>query len=185
MVCEDNKSFYSGMLPGSTSNIYQPSEIQIQLKPLANWCKANFIEKKVEKIMANENKIELDDGQIVEYDILAINVGSKTKNSFDTPGVQEYSLTTRPINELLGKIEKREQELLDNNITPKLVICGAGCAGVELSFGFKNRWKEIFGHEIETTLLSNHDYILPGEKIHLRHRMEEKLANQNITIGTN
>lgn len=185
MICEGDRSYYSGMLPGSTANIYDPKEIQVELKPVAEWCKATFIEKRVVKIMADDNKIECDDGEVVEYDVLAINVGSKTKKTFDTPGVLEYSLTTRPINDLLGKIEKREQELLDNNITPKLVVCGAGCAGVELSFGFKNRWKGVFGKDIETTLLSNHDHVLPGEKPHLRKRMEEKLAKQNITVETN
>lgn len=135
--------------------------------------------------MADDNKIELDDGSIVEYDVLGINVGSKTRNTFTTPGVLEYSLTTRPINDLLGKIEKREKELLDNNITPKLVVCGAGCAGVELSFGFKNRWQEVFGKEIETTLLSGNDHILPGEKAPLRAKMEEKLTKQNIKFETN
>ena len=135
--------------------------------------------------MGDENKIELEDGTSVEYDVLAINVGSKTKNTHKTPGVADYSLTTRPINDLLGKIEKKEQELLDNNITPKLVVCGAGCAGVELSFGFKNRWQEVFGKQIETTLLSSGDCILPGEKNHLRTRMEEKLTKQGIDFQTN
>lgn len=126
MICEGDRSFYSGMLPGSTANIYKPKQIQVELKPLAKWCKADFIEKRVEKIIGDENKIELDDGEIVEYDVLAINVGSKTRNTFTTPGVLEHSLTTRPINDLLGKIERKEQELLDKNITPKLVVCGGG-----------------------------------------------------------
>lgn len=93
-------------------------------------------------------------------------------------------MTTRPINDLLGKIERKEQELLDAGITPRVVVCGAGCAGVELSFGFKNRWQEIFGKEIETTLLSAEEKILPGEKDALRIAMEGKLREQNIAYYT-
>lgn len=111
-------------------------------------------------------------------------MGSRTKNTYDIPGVSEYSLTTRPINDLLGKIEKKEQELKASNTTPKVVVCGAGCAGVELSFGFKNRWEEFFGTKIETTLLSSQDKILPGEKDALRGEMEKRLKSQNIDVHT-
>lgn len=37
MVSESDRSYYSGMLPGSTANIYKPKEIQVELKPLAAW----------------------------------------------------------------------------------------------------------------------------------------------------
>lgn len=37
MICEGDRSFYSGMLPGSTADIYHPKEIQVELKPLAAW----------------------------------------------------------------------------------------------------------------------------------------------------
>ncbi len=182
MICEGDTSFYSGMLPGSTANIYRPEQIQVELKPLAKWCNAEFIEQRVEKIIADENRVVLENGESVEYDVLALNIGSKTRSTFDTPGVLEYSMTTRPINDLLGKIEKREKELLDANITPKLIVCGAGCAGVELSFGFKNRWKGVFGKDIDTTILSAEETVLPHEKAILREKVEEKLKNQNIKV---
>ena len=59
-------------------------------------------------------------------------------------GVWENALTTRPINMMLGKIKAKEQELLKNNIIPKVAICGAGAAGTELSFAFKKRWSDLF-----------------------------------------
>lgn len=126
LVSENAKSYYSGMLPGSTAAIYKPSQIQVELGPVAKWCKANFIQKKVTKIIADENKIELADGTTVDYDVLAINVGSKTKGTDSIPGVYEHSLTTRPIDDLLPKIERREKELLDQGITPSVIVCGGG-----------------------------------------------------------
>ena len=60
----------------------------------------------------------------------------------------EHSLTTRPINELLPKIQRKEQELLSSGIVPSVVVCGAGAAGVELAFAFKHRWQKVFGAEI-------------------------------------
>ena len=185
MVSECDRSFYSGMLPGSTSNIYDPKEIQVELKPVAAFWNAEFIEERVERISGNENKLILESGSQVDYDVLAINVGSKTKNTFDAPGVLEHSLTTRPINDLLGKIENREQELIDTNTIPKVVVCGAGWAGVELSFGFKNRWSKIFNQEIDVSIISNHDTVLPSEKSPLRNEVIRKLQAQNITMYNN
>ena len=51
------------------------------MAPLAAWCKADYIEKRVKKVVANENRVELEDGTSVEYDVLALNVGSKTRGA--------------------------------------------------------------------------------------------------------
>jgi NADH dehydrogenase FAD-containing subunit len=80
---------------------------------------------------------------LLDYDILAVNVGSRTKGTGlgkTIEGVWEHALTTRPINDLIGKIERKEQELIEKKITPVVCICGAGAAGTELSFAFKRRW---------------------------------------------
>ena len=87
--------------------------------------------------------------------MLSLNVGSKTRGSTSVPGVWDNSLTTRPINELLGKIHRKEEELHSYKIIPKVVVCGGGAAGVELSFAFKNRWSKSFGQEIDVTILSD------------------------------
>lgn len=79
----------------------------------------------------------LEDGAQVHYDVLVLNVGSKTRGAREVKGVDEYSLTTRPINDLLNKIATKEQHLVTEDITPTIVVCGAGSAGTELSFGFK------------------------------------------------
>jgi NADH dehydrogenase FAD-containing subunit len=74
------------------------------MEPLAKWCKADFIQATVKAIHANDNKILLEDGTTVEYDVLALNVGSRTRGANEIKGVWDFSLTTRPINLLLSKI---------------------------------------------------------------------------------
>ena len=64
-------------------------------------------------------------------------MGSKTRDTGNVKGVWEHALTTRPINDLLPKIEKKEQELKAKGITPVVAVCGSGAAGTELSFAFK------------------------------------------------
>ena len=89
------------------------------MKPLAHWCKADYIESRVHAINATENRIMLEnDAGEVKYDYLAVNVGSRTRGANETIGVKEHSLSTRPINDLLGKIQNKEAQLVKNNIIP-------------------------------------------------------------------
>lgn len=140
------------MLPGTVSKLYTDEELKVDLEPVAKWCDANYIEKRVMKIVANENKIILSDDSFVEYDILALNLGSKTKGTtgkHTVEGVWEYSLTTRPINDLLPKIIAKENKLKADGIIPDVVIVGGGAAGTELAFAFKARWTKFFGQDIK------------------------------------
>jgi NADH dehydrogenase FAD-containing subunit len=128
--------------------LYTDADIQVHLEPLAYWCKADYIEKRVQMIDANKGKLVLEDQSDVNYDALAVNVGSRTKGARDVKGVEKHSLTTRPINDLLGKVERKEEKLIKDKITPVLAVCGSGAAGIELSFAFKNRWSKLFGKDI-------------------------------------
>jgi len=148
LITDNPISYYSGMLPGSVSELYKDEDIMVHLEPLAVWSHAKYIQKKVVRIEGDKNLVHLADGSTVEYDVLAINVGSRTKGTNQVPGIWENSLTTRPINDLLPKIEKKEKELKDAGIIPSVVVCGAGAAGTELAMAFKARWAKYFGQEI-------------------------------------
>ena len=76
---------------------------------------------------------------------MIINVGSRTRDAELIEGVWDHGLTTRPINNLLHNLKQREEHLVQNKIVPKVVVCGAGAAGTELSFGYKKRWSKLFG----------------------------------------
>jgi len=81
IVTEAPVAFYSGMLPGAVSKLYTDNDITIHLKPLAKWCNAEYVEKRVTKIIGNENRIALEDGSKIDYDLLVVNVGSRTRGS--------------------------------------------------------------------------------------------------------
>ena len=117
----------------------------MHLEPVAYWCNADYIEKRVHNIDADSNRIQFEDGTDVKYDTLGVNVGSRTRGANEVKGVWDHSLTTRPINDLLGKIERKEQQLINDKIIPTISVCGAGAAGIELAFAFKARWSKLFG----------------------------------------
>ncbi len=54
------------------------------------------------------------------------------------PGVNEYAIATRPISELVSKIERFELEHEKFDHVPHVIVVGAGAAGVELAFAFKS-----------------------------------------------
>lgn len=139
--------------------------------------------------MADENKVIMEDGEILEYDVLCLNVGSRTRGAEDNKsmikGVKEYSLTTRPINDILRKIEEKETSLKEAGIIPEVIICGAGAAGTELSFGFKKRWSEVFGQEIKVTLLSNADSAMKAGVPSVISEVTRKLKEHKIDVILN
>ena len=78
LVNEAPKSYYSGMLPGTISQLYKNEDLQVEMAPLAKWCNADYYEKQVSKVVGKESRIELTDGTSLEYDALILNIGSKT-----------------------------------------------------------------------------------------------------------
>jgi NADH dehydrogenase FAD-containing subunit len=50
--------------------------------------------------------------------------------------------------------------MLQNKIVPKVVICGAGAAGIELAFSFKRRWSNLFGTPISVTIICSGSDVL-------------------------
>jgi NADH dehydrogenase FAD-containing subunit len=111
---------------------------------------------------------------------LIVNVGSRTAGTITIPGVWDNSLTTRPINDMLGKIVKRENELLASGVIPDVVVCGAGAAGIELAFGFKARWSKLFKQDIQVVVVSNKNDILQGTHESTKKQAYRKLAELNI-----
>lgn len=140
------------------------------------------------KIVANENKIILSDDSVVEYDILALNLGSKTKGTtgkHTVEGVWEHSLTTRPINDLLPKIIAKENKLKADGIIPDVVIVGGGAAGTELAFAFKARWTKFFGQDIKVQLLTHGETVLPGSHESTIKLTTDQLLSHGIDIVKN
>ena len=143
LISESPTAFYSGMLPGCVAGLYTPQDIQIELRPLARWAGARFIEARVTGIDWKAKLVRFDDRPNLEYDALSINVGSTTRGH-EIPGVREHALMTRPINKLLGKLEDFEKSFTSGT-PPAVVVVGGGAAGFELSCGLHARFNARYG----------------------------------------
>ncbi len=132
------------------------------------------------KIDATSNMIYLQNGSTVNYDILGINIGSRTLGTYSIKGVHDYALTTRPIDELLPKIIKKEQEFVASKRVPNVLVVGGGAAGVELSFGFKARWSKLFNQEINVKHLVYEADAIMHQSQAMRDLVRQKQKEKNI-----
>lgn len=154
----------------------------VHLEPIADWCNADYVEKRVHWIDGDKNRVHFEDGDSMPYDVLGVNVGSRTRGANDVQGVWDHSLTTRPINDLLGKIQDKEDWLVKHGITPTIAVCGSGAAGIELSFAFKNRWSRVFKKDVKCYLLCSDTDIMKTESPAARELTKKKLRDHGIEV---
>jgi NADH dehydrogenase FAD-containing subunit len=110
------------MVPGCVSNLYTLDQVKIALDSLAEWSKIDFICGKVVGMSFEDNGQKLvqveenaDNGNVIEkeiaFDVVSVDIGSTTRNYTSIPGANEYSVSTRPISDLVLRIEKEEETL--------------------------------------------------------------------------
>src|SRR5437868_5103976 len=130
LISDAPTAWYSGMLPGCVAGLYEPRQIQIELRPLARWAGARFIEARATGIDREARTVRLEDRPDVPFDVLSINAGSITRGE-EIPGVREHALMTRPIGKLIERLDQFEARF--SNAQPRVVIVGGGAAGFELA----------------------------------------------------
>lgn len=113
---------YSGMVPGCVSKLYTLPQVQIQIGPLAEWAGINFVQGKVVGMsLEDEGKktvqveVDAENGGVttknVPFDVVSVDIGSTTRDFNRIPGASEYCISTRPISELVLRIQKEEKLL--------------------------------------------------------------------------
>ena len=115
---------YSGMVPGCVSKLYTLEQVQIRLDSLAGWAGIEFVCGKVVGMSFDDNddgvgkKVHVEvyeDEDVVKkeipFDVISIDIGSTTRDFTSIPGASKYTISTRPISDLVLRIEKEEEIL--------------------------------------------------------------------------
>lgn len=90
--------------------------------------KVNIVYHEVTQINLDEKKIEIKDGEPLDYHYLIIGLGSEDKYH-GVPGAEEYTLSIQTIN----KTRETYQTLNNLEAHCKVAIIGGGLSGVELA----------------------------------------------------
>lgn len=180
---------YSGMVPSAVAGIYSPPEALVDLESLAGWAKIEFVKDRVVDIDVDAKMVITKGNRRLSFDAVSIDIGSTSRGLMDVPGAREYTIPTRPISELVRRIDVATDALKENNNnnngqpTLNIAVVGGGAAGIELAMGVLGRWKQIVGESnVSVTILNALDRLLPGETPANQKALLERLEERNISI---
>lgn len=180
LISEFPYQYYSGMAANFIEGIYQEEEIRFNLRELCRKHKIEFIEGRVTGVNGDLKKIILSDGTEVPFSILSMDTGSKMAGS-SLVGVETHGVMIKPLVNL-HKIRKACEE--NTHGESRLVIVGAGAAGVEIALAVQSH-KEKLKQKVTLTLVEFGDSILRGYQERLKKQVMDLLVSKNIKVMFN
>lgn len=138
LISDNEKQYYSGMLPGFIEGIYEKEEIAFNLPDLCKKANVEFILDSLVEVDNTKKEIVTTKGKY-SYDYISLNLGAVTRRDFKIENMKNETYT-KPIEELVEFIESIKLEKEDKK---ELIIIGGGPSGVELSLALKNRFSNL------------------------------------------
>jgi selenide,water dikinase len=180
LVVDQPVAIYSGMVPGLVAGQYRRDEVEIDVWPLARRAGARAVVAPAVGIDTAERRILLDGRPPLRYDTASFDVGS-TVGGLDLPGVREHALPTRPIAALVARVDELIGRLRQCS-SPRVIVVGAGAAGVELAFAISVRLARESAKDSRVTLLEQGPAILAGHSPAAAQRVEANARACGISI---
>jgi len=180
LIVDRPVAIYSGMVPGLVAGQYRKDELEIDVWPLARRAGARVIAARATAVDAADHRIHIEDRPPVAYDTASFDVGS-TVSGLDLPGVREHALPTRPIVELVARVEGLLARLRGRT-RPRVIVVGAGAGGVELAFALRARLEREGVEGSRITLLEHGPAVLPGYPRSTAARVERNARARGIEV---
>ena len=171
LISEHYEATYSGMTPGYIHKEFSVEEISIDLQRLCFNAGATFIKDKVIKLETNNQKLELQNLQSINYDLLSINTGSISNSKKISLEDSSKCFFVKPISLLVKNLRKIDQII--KNKKNKIVIIGGGVASYELAFSLIKRYEETL------------EIIILGKNILGEKNLNQKTKNKLRAIAKN
>ncbi len=170
--------YYSGMGPGLLAGSYNPSEIRFFTQKMVQNQGGEFCLDKAETIDPIKRTVELQSGQILEYDLLSCNVGSFVPMEIVNPGAKDV-FSVKPIVSLLQARERVRQLLLQGN--PHLAVVGGGPAALEIAAGLRALTRAYPGTPARITIFAGHLFLSRFQE-RLREIAEQTMHSLDIAV---
>ncbi|WP_158057477.1 NAD(P)/FAD-dependent oxidoreductase [Halorussus halophilus] len=143
-----------------------------------------FVQGHVESVDSEDQLVELEDGDSVEYDYLLVAMGSKTAY-YGIPGMEENALTLKGLDDALEIHEKVKDAASEasRNDPAKVVIGGAGLSGIQ-SAGEVAEFRDKHRAPIDIYLVEALEEIMPGQDSELQGTVRRHLEEADVEILT-
>ncbi|WP_276281537.1 NAD(P)/FAD-dependent oxidoreductase [Halorussus caseinilyticus] len=143
-----------------------------------------FLQARVEEVDTDDQTVELDDGDSVEYDYLLVALGSQTAY-YGIPGMEENALTLKGLDdarEIHQQVKQAASEASRND-PAKVVIGGAGLSGIQ-SAGEVAEFRDSRRAPIDIYLVEALEEIMPGQDSELQGTVRRHLEEADVEILT-
>ncbi len=180
LVLDRHEAVYSGMVPGLVAGDYAPEDLIIDLLPLARRAGARCIHAGVTGVDPVTRRLELEGRPSIPYDVASFDVGSTIRGS-DLPGMIEHGVATRPIARFVVEVEAWLVARAASAAPARVVVVGAGTAGVEVAFCVDARLRAS-GCPAEVTVVASSPEILSGGHRALAGRVEREMMRRGISL---
>jgi len=181
VVLDRYEAVYSGMVPGFVAGDYTTHELTIDVLPLARRAGARCILAAATRIDPVAGRIELAGRSPLPYDVASLDVGSSVR-ALDVPGVREHAVSTRPIGRFISEIDAKLDLAVAANRGPlRVVVVGAGAAGVELALSVEARLRAR-RQPAEIAILAASDDILPDGRRAMARRIRAEAERRGVEV---
>ena len=184
---------YSGMVPGWLAGHYRYDEICVDFAPLVAATGARWLADEVQGVQADQRRLLLRSGAVLDYDLLSLNVGSTLTPPTLDDKRNVHLLPLRPLSQLHAAWQATQAMLANlpddqsDDQPLHLRTVGAGAAGIETLLALRHWLNKT--HPLRTvhaSLLSQSAELLPslapGAQRSVRRALGQ--AGVDLRLGT-
>jgi pyridine nucleotide-disulfide oxidoreductase family protein len=172
---------YSGMVPGVIAGHYHLEQCAINLAALAARARASLLQTAAIRVQPAEREVICDDGSVVPYDVLSMDVGSQPLTG-NAEGVDEFAVVVRPFEHLLKGWSNVLSHARAGQVT-SITMVGGGAAGVELALAMDYRLRrELPAAPPHVRVITDTPVILAEFNEGARRRLKRRLMKRNIGV---
>ncbi|NHN58374.1 MULTISPECIES: NAD(P)/FAD-dependent oxidoreductase [Halorussus] len=143
-----------------------------------------FVQARVEGVDTDDQTVELDDGDAIDYDYLLVALGSQTAY-YGIPGMEENALTLKGLDDAhqIHEQVKEAASTASRNDPAQVVIGGAGLSGIQ-SAGEVAEFRDEHRAPVDIYLVEALEEIMPGQDSELQGTVRRHLEEADVEIMT-
>lgn len=179
LVTSSRQTAYSGMFPGWLAGFYCAQELFIDLAALAERAGARMILADVTGIDADAARLNLSNGQHLEYDLVSLATGGETDVS-SLASLGDKLITAKPV----GAFIERWKAFLDAIAFKPgvdVAVVGGGAAGVELALALAASLRHQFARA-RISLVAADGSILAGHSTAVQRLALDAIKRRDIAV---